>query len=231
MLALGLDRGRVMLVDEETGEVKWDVEAHSLGYSSVSAMISTFKMSSDGRFVASVGCDGEQLKLFDVSTGALHRVGATHDGTGACICVEDIPRRLLQEGCPVVAHTAAIHVVAFSPCGGRFATGDRDGAVIVWDAETGKVEYPVIGHSGCVRSLSISADGERLASGCVDRWIRVWGLTTRGVAPLDSRRTSESFAPHGLLTCRDWHAREYRGWWPSSCVGRRQRLRRDRGVC
>ena len=72
--------------------------------------------------------------------------------------------------CPAVAHTGAagagILAVAFSPCmhPQRFATGGGDGAVIVWDAQTGKAEIRM--HSPeQVNAVSFSADGARLASG------------------------------------------------------------------
>ena len=78
MLALGLANGQVKLVDEATGEVKWAVQAHHYG--------SRTAMSSEGRFIASVGGDDEHWKLWDAASGAVHKVGARHDGTAGCIC-------------------------------------------------------------------------------------------------------------------------------------------------
>ena len=70
MLALGIGDGRVMLVDEETGEVRWAVHAHS--GEDVRTRVAT---SMGCRFVASVGRCEEQWKLWDAASGALHRVG------------------------------------------------------------------------------------------------------------------------------------------------------------
>ena len=72
MLALGLADGRVMLVDEATGEVKSEVEARIGEYSEIEVA-----MSLDGRFVASVGHHDAQWKLWNVASGALYIVGAT----------------------------------------------------------------------------------------------------------------------------------------------------------
>ena len=130
MLALGLEYGQVMLVDETTGEEKWAVEALS-GTDPPSGVA----MSPDGRFVASVGLHPGHWTLWDAASGAVHMVGARHDGTGICICKGQ--RWLQREGCPLVAHTAGLHALAFSPCGQRLATGGRDSAVILWDANTG----------------------------------------------------------------------------------------------
>ena len=94
MLALGLDNGWVMVVDEATGEERWSVQAHSPD-SLVQVAIPP-----NGRFVASVGSRDDGWKIWDAASGELHRVVATHDGTGA----------------------HRLRAVAFSPCGQRLAT-------------------------------------------------------------------------------------------------------------
>ena len=139
MLALGVQSGRVMMVDGTTGEGKWAVQAHSPGRDSRS------RVAISGRFVASVGFGDERWTLWDAASGAAHRVGATHDGTGACICTA--PNR--HPSCPVVAHTGGICAVAFTPCGQSFATGGQDGAVVVWGTQTGAAEYRLQGGSAC----------------------------------------------------------------------------------
>ena len=50
---------------------------------------------------------------------------------------------VVQEGCPVVAHTKRIRALAFSPCGRKFATGGGDGAVILWNTQTGEQSLSV----------------------------------------------------------------------------------------
>jgi len=165
-----------MLVDEATGGVKWEVEAHIGEHARVQVA-----MSLDGRFVASVELDDPRWKLWDAASGAVHMVGATHDGTGACICAVDGQGwPAVQQGCPVVAHTGGLCAVALSPCGQRFATGGEDGAVIVWDIRTGEagrrmVEEDVLGVG--ISALCFSASGARLASGYLDGSIRVWDTT------------------------------------------------------
>ena len=93
MLALGVDGGRVMLVDEATGAVKWAVQAHAGGNWRASVA-----MSSDGRLVASVGLDDEHWKLWDAASGAVLRVGARHRRRNGCL-------QLQGYGCrwPIVA--------------------------------------------------------------------------------------------------------------------------------
>lgn len=174
MLALGLYGGRVMLVDEMSGEAKWRVQAHSREYRCAVAM------SSGGRFVASVGWNDEHWKLWDAATGAALKVGVSHNGTRPCICVvgdggphrgENSPWphqwRLLGAKCPAVGHIGGSRAVAFSPCARRLATGGADGAVILWDAQSGKAEHRMLGDSGEVTSVKFLVEGGMVASvGC-----------------------------------------------------------------
>jgi len=172
MLALGLEGGRVMLVDEATGEVRWAVQAHAGGTTST-----LVAMSSKGGLVASAGAAEHSWKLWDCESGAQWMTGARHDGTGACICgVDELGDLLVHEGCLVIAHTAGLEALAISPCGQRLASGDNEGAVILWDAQTGEAERRMEADSGDL-SLSFSADGVRLASGIGDGFIQVWEST------------------------------------------------------
>jgi len=177
MLALGVDVGRLMLVDEATGEVRWTVEAH--GEDSVIEVA----MSPNGGFVASVGGAEENWKLWDVASGDVWMAGARH-GTGACICeVDEVGDRVFQEGCPVRAHKEGLDALTFSPCGQRLASGDNQGAVILWDAQTGRAERRMETGSG-VMSLSFSFCGARLASEHEDHSIHVWDVSFSGPGAL-----------------------------------------------
>jgi WD40 repeat protein len=170
----------VRLMDEETSEVKWDILAHRTS----TTRNSEVALSPNGAFVASfLDSYGLQWKLWDVESGMLHMAGATHDGTGACICsvpeLDDTP--VVQQGCPVVAHTDTLSALTFSSCGQMLATGAHDHAVIIWDARTGVVQHHItVGQSDRAMSLSFSADGTRLASASWDYSFCVWDVS-RGV--------------------------------------------------
>ena len=205
MLALGLDGGRVMLVDESTGEKKWAVQAHP----TLSGRTKVAMSPGNGRFVASVGIRDASFKLWDAEDGWLHMVGTMHDGTGACICeVNKLSDKVVQEGCPAVAHTRGIVDVAFSPCGQRLATGGEDGVVIVWDAQTGEVEHRMKARRSA-EHVRFSADGARLACGSTSGFIYVWDATTGALlrtmpADRSGDLTSLNFSPTEnciLATC------------------------------
>jgi len=163
----------VVLLDEATGEARWETEASDSG--------THVAMSPDGRLVASFGWNDEHWKLLDSSSGEVRRVGVKHDGTNACIClVPDSGQRLLQEGCSVVAHTGALRTVAFSPCGQILATGGIGTTVILWDIATGGAQQRLQVNAGQTYacSLSFSANGARLACGNNNGFIHVWSLAT-----------------------------------------------------
>ena len=146
MLALGVTGGRVMLVDEATGEERWEVQAHAVVPSSMCVAMSP----SNGRFVASASNKQGEWKLLDAASGAECMTGARHDGTGACSCrVTRSGRISLDEGCPVEVHFADLNRLAFSPCGARLASGGYGGVVILWDAHTGTAEQRIQGASAC----------------------------------------------------------------------------------
>ena len=107
--------------------------------------------------------------------------------------------RVKQEGCPVVAHMAGIHALAFAPCGQMFATGDVDGAVILWDTQSGEAGHHMEGDDRTVYALGFSADGARLASGGVSGLIFVWDVPTgallRTIQASDDEVTGLHFSP------------------------------------
>jgi len=205
MLTVGTVDGRVRLVDAATRMTRWEVQSYPANH------FCSVAVSPDGRFVASVGESEEHWKIFDAASGVVCVTGPRHDGTGACLCrvTRSGHRTLLDEGCPVHAHTAGLEVVAFSPCGQTLATGGGAFTVILWDAQTGKAELMLEKLTDWVTSVSFSADGARLASGSVDSSIHVWDAITGALlraipdahgslvtwvqfAPTDGRRLASS---------------------------------------
>jgi len=165
MLALGLEGGRVMLVDEATGEEKWAVQAHSR-----LCRLTEVAMSEDGRYVASAGIHALGWTLWEAASGVAQRVGARHDGN----VVSGSNPLYQRSGSPIVLLVA----MALSSCGQRIATAGGDGAVILWNTQTGEVEHRMQGYSiSEITSLSFSERRERLACVYANGAILVWDAT------------------------------------------------------
>ena len=76
-------------------------------------------------------------------------------------------------------HTAPTTVVRFSPDGQLVATGDRTGAVRVWDTSTGQSRAVLTAHFGPVTALAFSPDGRFLATAAADGTAIVWRVPAR----------------------------------------------------
>ncbi|WP_390882413.1 NACHT and WD40 repeat domain-containing protein [Acaryochloris marina] len=69
---------------------------------------------------------------------------------------------------------AVIYTIAVSPDGQRWAIGEDNGRLQMWDASTGRVLWIRQEHSGAIRSVAFSPDGQRIVSGSYDNTLRLW---------------------------------------------------------
>lgn len=106
-------------------------------------------------------------------------VSASWDGT---MKIWDTSVKGSQRGVPRNGHPDQWNFssgsIAFSPDGKQIASeGNTDFTVIIYDAETGKIETVLIGHTHLVTAVAFSADGRRIVSAS-DKEIRVWDVAT-----------------------------------------------------
>jgi WD40 repeat protein len=98
-------------------------------------------------------------------------------------------------------HTETVNSVRFSPDGRRLASASGDGAVKVWDVQTGEEILSVNGRSDWVYSVCFSPDGKRLASASRDKTVKIWDAHTgQEVLSLKGHTSwvrSVSFSPDG----------------------------------
>ncbi|KAF5336450.1 hypothetical protein D9611_006661 [Ephemerocybe angulata] len=114
--------------------------------------------SPDGKYLAAA-IDSRQLKVCRV-------VVFTRGGQHA-------PQATLME------HPDCVNFVAFSPNGRYIASASNDGAIRIWDSQTGMpVSEPLQGHTDIVWAVAYSPDGRYIASGSADKTIRLWDAQT-----------------------------------------------------
>jgi WD40 repeat protein len=77
-------------------------------------------------------------------------------------------------------HEKGYYAHALSPDGSTLATGGREGAVILWDAESLDQLFRFDGaHDGVATALAFSPDGRTLVTGGSDRLVRLWDVESR----------------------------------------------------
>jgi WD40 repeat protein/serine/threonine protein kinase len=183
--------------DTATGQelLSWEGSKHLLG---------AVAFSPDGRRLAAAS--PFDVTVWDARTGAplLHLPGRScvafsPDGrwlvaavapeADAHLCRAEVgvwDSRTGQETQRVAGHLRGVRVVAFSPDGGRLATGGEEGLVKIWELTTGQeLRVARLVHSA-VTSLAFSADGRHLAAG--------GGSSAWGIARLWETATGQEVA-------------------------------------
>jgi WD40 repeat protein len=83
---------------------------------------------------------------------------------------------------PLAGHGGFVASVAFSPGGGRIASGSLDGTLRIWDAETGVcVSEPLDRNEICILCVTISRKGNRIISGSGDGLVHIWDVEIENI--------------------------------------------------
>ena len=106
-------------------------------------------VSGDGTRIALVGRD-QKVHVFDATTG----------------------ERIFGDG--LEGHAARVTAVAFGLDGRSLASGDENGSIRLWDAQSGESLQRLAGHASAITSLAWSPLSDRLGSASVDGTVRIW---------------------------------------------------------
>lgn len=90
--------------------------------------------------------------------------------------------------------------LGFSRDGARFASGDYEGVIRVWDTATRQLLHTLRGHEAVVRSVEFSPDGGSLLSASFDNTVRLWDIEREQCDALSAHERavwSASLSPDG----------------------------------
>ncbi len=125
-------------------------------------LVNNLVFSSDSKMLASSSEHGT-IWLWDLSTGNLLKTLTGHEAAADTL--------LAGTGLSKIG-------MAFSPDNKLFASGGRNGQVILSDMSANPNHLSLNGHTWSVKTLTFSPDSKLLASGSKDRTIRLWNTQT-----------------------------------------------------
>jgi len=79
---------------------------------------------------------------------------------------------------PLSGALPGVNAVAFAPDGKILASGGEDGAIALWDSQTGRLLRNIKAHQHGIKTIAFSPDGQTLASGSGDNTIKLWDVRT-----------------------------------------------------
>jgi len=156
-LASGSSDKTIKMWNVKTGKLIKTLEGHTNDVNSVN-------FSPDGKYLASGSRDGTN-RLWNVETGELIRI--LEDKKILSIGTTGTPVKI---SCPIES-------VNFNHNGKYLASGNWDGAIGLWNVETGELVRTLKKHTDRARQINFSPDGKYLASGSGGT-IKLWNVET-----------------------------------------------------
>ena len=211
-LATGTEDGTVALWNVATGQQLWAVKAHDQRSDGLA-------FRPDGNRLVSVSWDGT-LKVFDVKNG--HVVASAHvdqelrsaslQSRRKTVCDGRCDNEITKTTPARVWDAETAHIICElpgnAPCCAAYsldcrwiATGNYDGSVNIYGAESHLLEDTKKGHEGLISAIAFSSDSTRLATFGNDAIVRIWDTETRKLLMATHDHTSDvnfvSFSPDG----------------------------------
>jgi WD40 repeat protein len=188
-LAVGSWHQSLKVCDAATGQELLTLPGHM-------CKVYCVAFSPDGRHLAGASSD-DTVRIWDASTGKTTLILEGHTSANSRVAFSPDGKRLasgsfksvrvweLTTGRQVLSLQEDGECMAFSSDGKLLATGDRDGTVKVWKANTGVLVHTLAGHPSEILGLAFSPDSKYLSSVSGEQpfvtkchEVRLWDLAT-----------------------------------------------------
>ena len=163
----------IRLWNAETGDELSKLDGHT-------ALVYTITFSPDAKILASGDTSGKII-LWDLDSRIQKpdNKKSTLPGLLRSITGDKLSKMENErEDRTLVGHTLPIEALDFTADSKMLVSGSRDGAAIVWDAETGNPLFTITGHTGSVKALEFLEDNKTLISASSDGTLRIWETDT-----------------------------------------------------
>ena len=140
------------------------------------------------------GQDGRTLFITGAGTYRLYRVRLPVSGTMVATTKHSSPPQMLR------GHQGWVAAAAFSPDGNRIATAGDDGALMLWDAASGKQLARITDHRGGVSVVAFNSNGKHIVTGSWDHTLKLRDAGGKGLRTLKGHEeniTCVAFSPDG----------------------------------
>ena len=148
------------------------------------------------------------------------RALASHTSRGQPLELACLAASLDDSFVTLAGHTAGLRAAAWSPDGGRLATGDLEGAVRIVDTEPlaampdAAAEFGT--HTAAVWRIAWSPDGRMLATASADATVRLWDAATgrelQRITGHGAKMYGVAFGPDGTVVATSGADRTARLW-------------------